>query len=133
MTTAEGLQKAANEYKPTRSKDTVSHSEVVDFEHLKPEIDDDDDDDDDDHVEQKIDPDDPEADKKRKEQRDRRRDKFLAAKKKRDQRRAMEQKKIREDGDPYLVTIYAPSEGWYRVCVTATSYQVSLLFESQTA
>ena len=131
VNTAEALQSAANSYanKKGTNGESIDFTEVVDFEHLKPEVDDvvdddsTDDEDDDDTVEE-IDPSDPDADEKRKKQRERRREKFMAAKKKRDEQRALQQQKIREDGEPFVETFKAPSSGWYRLCVHASSYQV---------
>ena len=121
--TAEALQSAANNFAGNKGADEgIDFKEIVDFEHLKPEIDDDDDDDDD--TVEDIDPNDPDSDEKRKKQRERRREKFMAAKRKRDEQRALQQKKIREDGEPFVKTFKAPSSGWYRLCVHASSYQV---------
>ena len=124
--TAEGLQAAVTAYTGPKG-DGIDFTEVVDFEHLKPELDEDDDDDDD--TVEEIDPSDPDADEKRKKQRERRREKFMAAKKKRDEQRALQQQKIREDGEPFVKTFKAPSSGWYRVCVHASSYQVRYKYE----
>ena len=122
--TAEALQTDANNYAGNKGDEGIDFKEIVDFEHLKPEIDDDDGDDDD--IVEDIDPSDPDADEKRKKQRERRREKFMAAKRKRDEQRALQQQKIREDGEPFVKTFKAKSSGWYRLCVYASSYQVSL-------
>jgi hypothetical protein len=123
--TAEGLQSAINAYadKEEETDSSIAYSEEVDFEHLKAEISEDDDEEEDEEDEV-IDEKDPDAADKRRKQRERRRERFMEAKKKRDEKRALMQKKIREDGEPFIKTFKAPKPGWYRVCVEATSYQV---------
>jgi hypothetical protein len=123
--TAEGLQSAINAYTDKEEEtNSISFSEEVDFEHLKAEISEDDDEGEEDEDEEHIDEKDPDAADKRRKQRERRRERFMEAKKKRDEKRALMQKKIREDGEPFVKTFKAPRPGWYRVCVEATSYQV---------
>lgn len=102
----------------------VTHSEVIDFEHLAPPADEDDTDspDEDDGP---LDPNDPDIAQKRKDRRERQRQKFLEAKAKRDQRKLELQNKVRQDGEPAIFTTKAPADGWYRMCVQATWYQVS--------
>lgn len=108
----------------------ITHSEVMDFEHLAPAPDEDEDDEapkDDD--EGPLDPNDPDIAEKRKARREKQRKKFMDAKAKREQRKLELQKKIRQDGDPILFTTKAPSAGWYRMCVQATWYQVIVEME----
>lgn len=107
-----------------RGEGYINYSDVVDFEHLAPvqEVEDDEPIED----EPPIDPNDPDASAKRKARREKQREKFLAAKAKREQRKLEQQKKIRQDGDPILYTTRAPEEGWYRMCIQATWYQVGI-------
>ena len=121
-----------------KRKHQLSFSQEVDFEHLNDEIDDDDDDDDegddddddDDEIEDKpISPDDPDAVKKRRERRERQRQKFLITKKKRELKKMAQLKKIRQDGEPVLLTKKAPKAGWYRMCVQSSWNQVSEIEE----
>ena len=105
----------------------VSISEVIDFEHLSlpPEED-----------ERKqdiaaedegpLDPNDPDIVQKRKERRERQRQKFLEAKEKRERKKMLLQTKVRQDGEPATVTTKAPADGWYRMCIQATWYQVRI-------
>jgi hypothetical protein len=111
--------------KNPENPDQLSYSTVVDFEHLNSLPEDDDDDEvADKYEEPAIDPDDPDAAEKRRERRERQREKFMEAKQKRDQRKLEQQKKIRQDGDPFVYTTKAPDSGWYKMCVQATWYQV---------
>jgi hypothetical protein len=104
----------------------ITHSEVIDFEHLAPAPDEEEEKTDDasENDEGPLDPNDPDIAQKRKERRERQRQKFLDAKAKRDKRKLELQKKVRQDGDPAIFTTKAPAEGWYRMCVQATWYQV---------
>lgn len=102
----------------------ITHSEVMDFEHLAPAPDEDDDEAAKDDDEGPLDPNDPDIAEKRKARREKQRKKFMEAKAKREQRKLELQKKIRQDGDPILFTTKAPAAGWYRMCVQATWYQV---------
>jgi len=108
------------------SKHEISISHEVDFEHLNEDYYDDDDDDDDDHFDddEAIKPDDPEADKKKRQRRERQRNRFLELKKKREQKKLEQLKKVRQDGEPVLVTKKAPRAGWYKMCVTSSWNQV---------
>ena len=103
----------------------ITHSEVMDFEHLAPAPEEEEDEAAKDDDEGPLDPNDPDIAQKRKERREKQRKKFMEAKAKRDQRKLELQKKIRQDGDPVLYTTKAPEAGWYRMCVQATWYQVS--------
>lgn len=103
----------------------ITYSEVIDFEHLAPPPEEEDDpvtqpDDD-----GPLDPNDPDITQKRKARREKQRTKFLEAKAKRDAKRLEQQKKVRQDGEPAIYTTKAPADGWYRMCVQATWYQVS--------
>jgi hypothetical protein len=104
----------------------VSHSEVIDFEHLAPAPEEEEKDEagskEDDEP---LDPNDADIVQKRKDRRERQRQKFLDSKAKRDRRKLELQKKVRQDGDPAIFTTKAPADGWYRMCVQATWYQVS--------
>ena len=124
--TGKELMEKAEKWQPNPGSD-VKISETLDFEHLNEPVEEDDDDDDDETAEKEppIDPNDPDAADKRRKRREKQREAFLAAKQKREQKRMLQQKKIREDGEPYLKTIKAPKSGWYRACVAATWYQVS--------
>jgi hypothetical protein len=122
------LHNAAEDYpnKPKGADTHLTFSSVVDFEHLNIPLDVEEDDDDDVHDEvKKIDPNDPEAVELRRKQREKSREIFLAAKEKRDQKKLLQVRKIREDGEPFQYTAKAPSAGWYRTCVQGTWYQVS--------
>jgi hypothetical protein len=123
------LQTQADEWaKRSRDDNLIDFSAVVDFEHLKPEIEDDDEatmaaaaaED-----KEPLDEKDPEYTEKKRQRREKQREAFLAAKQKREKQRALEQLKVRQDGEPYEVTLKASQEGWYRVCVHGTWYQVS--------
>lgn len=104
----------------------ITHSEVIDFEHLVPPPEEEESPDvGSEEDEGPLDPNDPDIAQKRKERRERQRQKFLEAKAKRDQRKLELQKKVRQDGDPAIFTTKAPADGWYRMCVQATWYQVS--------
>jgi hypothetical protein len=107
----------------------VNFEQVMDFEHLNAASSEGDDDSENNNTpvekDTPLDPNDPEAAEKRRKRRENQREHFLAAKQKRDQKRLLKQKKIREDGDPFLYTVTAPVAGWYRVCVQGTWYQVS--------
>lgn len=104
----------------------LSFSEVVDFEHLNEDIPDDDEagEENDDILKTPIDPNDPDADKKRRERRERQRQKFLEEKQKREDRKMAQLKKVRQDGEPFVHTVKAPRDGWYRMCVTSPWNQV---------
>mmetsp|Transcript_12145 Transcript_12145/g.34821 ORF Transcript_12145/g.34821 Transcript_12145/m.34821 type:complete len:320 (+) Transcript_12145:79-1038(+) len=106
----------------------ISHSQVMDFEHLAPAPEDDDETTKDDD-EGPLDPLDPDIAEKRKARREKQRKKFMEAKAKREQRKLELQKKIRQDGDPIVFTTKAASPGWYRMCVQATWYQVVVEME----
>lgn len=122
------LFRASEEFRG-RGDGYITYSEVVDFEHLAPpeegEEEDDDGSEGDDAT--PLDPNDPDIAQKRKERRERQRQKFLDAKAKRDARKLEIQKKVRQDGDPAIYTIKAPADGWYRMCIQATWYQVRSL------
>jgi hypothetical protein len=131
VTNGSELQASADKWaKQPRHENMIDFSEVVDFEHLKPEVDDDDDEEalaaaaaeDKEPLDEK----DPEYAANKRKRREKQREAFLAGKQKREKRRALEQQKIRQDGEPYEVTLKATQEGWYRVCVHGTWYQVSL-------
>ena len=107
--------------------DEIGYTKVVDFEHLHDE-DDDDDDDVEEEEPEAISPDDPDATEKRRERREKQRQAFIEAKKKREEKRLLQQKKVRDDGEPFVYTAVAPRDGWYRVCVQGTWYQVSSFF-----
>ena len=98
------------------------------FEHLNfaPESEDGDDDESssDDH-EEEVDPEDPDFEEKQRQRRARQRERFTEQKKKRERKRIQQQKKIRQDGEPFLRTEEAEMPGWYRVCVEGTWHQVS--------
>ena len=115
----------ASEQFSGRGDGYITYSEVVDFEHFAPPEEEDDDTLAKDE-EPAIDVNDPDAARKRKERRERQRAKFLEAKAKRDKRRLETQKKIRQEGDPVVYTAKAPAAGWYKMCVQATWYQVSI-------
>lgn len=109
-------------------EESISYSAVIDFEHLAPAPEEEEDimaqtDD-----EGPLDPNDPDIVQKRKARRERQREKFLEAKAKRDSRKLEQQEKVRQDGEPAIYSAKAPAEGWYRMCVLATWYQVSPAF-----
>lgn len=113
-----------------RGEDFITYSQVIDFEHLAPAPEEEEEDtvpNDDDGP---LDPNDPDIANKRKARREKQRQRFLDAKAKRDARKLEQQQKIRQDGDPVIYTAKAPSEGWYRMCVQATWYQVRNLRRS---
>ena len=105
----------------------IDFSAVVDFEHLKPDTTDDDEmsmaaaaaEDN-----EPLDENDPEYAENKRKRREKQREAFLLAKQNREKKRALEQQKVRQDGEPYQVTLKASQEGWYRVCVHGTWYQV---------
>lgn len=110
----------------------LSFSQIVDFEHLNADIPDDDesgDENNDDILKTPIDPDDPEADQKRRQRRERQRQKFLEEKQKREERKMAQLKKVRQDGEPFVHTIKSTRPGWYRMCVTSSWAQVSLVVD----
>ncbi len=116
----------ASESFNSKGEGFITHSEVMDFEHLAPAPEEEDDDGaKEEEDEGPLDPKDPDVAQKRKERREKQRKKFMEAKAKRDQRKLELQKKIRQDGDPVIFTTKAPEAGWYRMCVHGTWYQVS--------
>jgi hypothetical protein len=129
VTNGSELQTQADEWaKQPRHDNMIDFSAVVDFEHLKPETTDDDEADmavaaaeDNEPLDEK----DPEYAENKRKRREKQRESFLLAKQKREKKRALEQQKVRQDGEPYQVTLKALQEGWYRVCVHGTWYQVS--------
>lgn len=129
------LYKKGQEFSPNhRDKNQMIVSQEVDFEHLNDEMDDDDsvDDDENDDMyndDEPIEPGDPDADKKRRDRRERQRKRFLDLKKKREEKKLAMLKKIRQDGEPILITKKAPKAGWYRMCVTSNWNQVVVEME----
>jgi hypothetical protein len=111
----------------------LSFTEEVDFEHLNEDgsssssssLHGAGDLEDDDEIKKPILPDDPDAEKKRRERRDKQRKKFLDQKQKQEERRLELQRKIRNEGDPFLHTAKAPAAGWYRFCVHSAWNQAS--------
>jgi pyruvate/2-oxoglutarate dehydrogenase complex dihydrolipoamide acyltransferase (E2) component len=131
VATGSDLQASVDEWTNRSSrKNVIDYSAVVDFEHLKPNLDEEDDEaamaaaaaGDNEPLDEK----DPEYAEKKRQRREKQREAFLVAKTKREKNRALEQKMVRQDGEPYQVTLKALQEGWYRVCVHGTWYQVSL-------
>ena len=116
---AEWWEKSHNRNK---GKTDIDFEKVLDFEHLyySPIITSEGDDEGDTPVENTVilplDPNDPKAAEKRRERGIKERRDLLAAKQ---TNKILQQKKIREDGEPFLYTATAPSAGWYRVCVQA--------------
>lgn len=96
-------------------------NEVVDFEHMNESEDEEEELSED---EDNIDPDDPDANEKKRERRQRQREKFLEVKRKKEQKRILQHKRIRKDGEPFILTTKAPEAGWYRACVEGTWNQV---------
>ena len=96
-------------------------NEVVDFEHMNEN---DDEEDSESEDEEPIDPDDPDANEKKRARRQRQREKFLEVKRKKEQKRILQHKRIRKDGEPFVVTTRAPEAGWYRACIEGTWHQV---------
>lgn len=128
VNSAKDLYQAAERREWTHLKDgVINFEQVLDFEHLNKQVEDDDDAELNTPVEKDIplDPNDPNSAEKRRKRREKQREAFLEAKRKRDEKRMLQQKKIREDGEPFLYSAKAPVAGWYRVCVQATWYQVS--------
>jgi hypothetical protein len=119
------LNEAVEKFNNDIKKASLAVNELVDFEHLNESTDEEDEEDEDEEEEPPIDSADPDAEEKKKASRQRQRDRFLEVKRKRDRRRIAQQKKIRQDGDPFLYTEKAPEAGWYRVCVEGTWHQVS--------
>lgn len=127
VNTGQELQTKIDEW--TKSEHNVSevvYTQMVDFEHLKPQSESDEEEDEHPKDEEIIDENDPDAAEKRRKRREKQREAFMKAKEKRDRQRALEQAKVREDGEPFQMTFIAPFQGWYRVCVQATFYQVSV-------
>jgi hypothetical protein len=131
VTNGSELQTQVDEWaKQPRHENMIDFQAVVDFEHLKPDVEDDDSEEtmaaaaaaDKEPLDEK----DPEYAENKRKRREMQRETFLAAKQKREKRRALEQLKVRQDGEPDQVTLKAFQEGWYRVCVHGTWYQVSL-------
>lgn len=103
----------------------ISTTEVVDFEHLKPEVFDDDDDD----YEDDDDDDDAESsDEAKRRKRDIRMKRAREARQKRERQRREREKDVRSEGEPFQKTLQAKAPGWYRLCVRGTWYQVSVSF-----
>eukprot|EP00934_Nitzschia_sp_Nitz4_P003809 Nitzschia sp. Nitz4//scaffold254_size28068//7259//8587//NITZ4_008149-RA/size28068-augustus-gene-0.29-mRNA-1//1//CDS//3329544325//3799//frame0 len=122
------LQKAAQSFSGS-GQGFLNYNGVVDFEHLISEPEEEEEPDEPLDEGDPIDPNDPDAAKKRRERRERQRQKFLDAKAKRDQQKYEQQRKLRQDGDPFVSSHSAPDDGWYRMCVTATWYQVTAEME----
>lgn len=101
-------------------------NEMVDFEHMNEN---DDDEESLSEDEEPIDPDDPDANEKKRARRQRQREKFLEVKRKKEQKRILQHKRIRKDGDPFIYSTRAPKAGWYRACVEGTWHQVMAEFE----
>jgi hypothetical protein len=118
------LNEAVEKFNDAKKKALLAVNELVDFEHLNDSMDEEDDDEAEEE-EPPIDSEDPDSDEKKKLSRQRQRERFLEVKRKRERRRIAQQKKIRQDGDPFLYTEKAPEAGWYRVCVEGTWHQVS--------
>jgi emp24/gp25L/p24 family/GOLD len=60
----------------------------------------------------------------RKERRALERKKALEARQRRDQLKQQQQRKVREEGEPYQKTVKVDKAGWYRFCVQANWFQV---------
>jgi len=103
-----------------KHQNSISVSEVVDFEHLNLG---EDEDDDEDATKDEI-PED-ETVEQRRERRAQQRRKALEARQRKDQRKIKQRQKVREEGEPFQKTVKAPADGWYRYCVKATWYQVT--------
>jgi hypothetical protein len=128
VTNGSELQTQVDEWvKKPRHENMIDFSAVVDFEHLKPEAEDDDETAMTAAAEDKepLDEKDPDYAENKRKRREKQREAFLVAKQKREKRRALEQEMVRQDGEPYQITLKATQEGWYRVCVHGTWYQVS--------
>ena len=101
-----------------RPKRAFATSEVVDFEHLNTgafEYDDVDFDD----------PDENETPEERTARRAQERRKILENRQRKEQYSKDQKKRLRMEGEPFLSTMRAPIEGWYRFCVKATSSQIT--------
>lgn len=127
INTAMEMYQGGELFHSNRDKEAIRFKNVVDFEHLSTGGDKDEDADEqlmkiDDET--PIDPKDPDAMEKRRKRREQQREAFLIAKQKREEKRILQQKKLREDGEPFQYTTKAPRSGWYRTCVTATWTQV---------
>lgn len=119
------LYKAVEKFNNDKKKALLAVNELVDFEHLNESSMDEEDEDEEEKEEPSIDSADPDYEEKKKHYRQEQRERFLEVKRKRERRRIAQQKKIRQDGDPFLHTEKAPEAGWYRVCVEGTWHQVS--------
>jgi hypothetical protein len=123
------LHRKITEYVTGESNENdLSFNQVVDFEHLNDEILDDPSASEitDDVLKTPIDPKDPNVEEKRRERRERQRQKFLEQKQKREERKMAQLQKVRQDGEPFVITKRAPAAGWYRMCVTSSWNQVRL-------
>lgn len=118
------LNEAVEKFNNGKKEGSLAVNELVDFEHLNESLDEEDDDEEEEE-ETPIDSEDPDGEEKKKARRQKQREKFLDVKRKRERRRIAHQKKIRQDGDPFVYTEKAPEAGWYRVCVEGTWHQVS--------
>ena len=60
----------------------------------------------------------------RKRLKDKQRKKILIKRQKQEQQRLHQHRKVREEGQPWQLTVKVPTSGWYRLCVTGTFHQV---------
>lgn len=98
-------------------KKTIIKSEVVDFEHLNMgafEYDD-----------LTAEAPEDETAEERQERRARERKKILENRQRKEQHARNQKQRVRSEGEPYIDTITATVEGWYRFCVRASSGQVT--------
>jgi hypothetical protein len=120
------LYEGGEQFSGNNDQGTVRFKTVVDFEHLSTgALDEDDDSTVKLEEEPAIDAKDPDALEKRRQRREKQRESFLLAKQNREEKRILQQKKLREDGEPFQYTTKATGAGWYKTCVQATWTQVS--------
>eukprot|EP00339_Tiarina_fusa_P001948 CAMPEP_0117075412 /NCGR_PEP_ID=MMETSP0472-20121206/53167_1 /TAXON_ID=693140 ORGANISM="Tiarina fusus, Strain LIS" /NCGR_SAMPLE_ID=MMETSP0472 /ASSEMBLY_ACC=CAM_ASM_000603 /LENGTH=300 /DNA_ID=CAMNT_0004800905 /DNA_START=101 /DNA_END=1001 /DNA_ORIENTATION=- len=122
------LYEGGEQFSANGEQEVVRFKTVVDFEHLSTGTGDDDEED-----EEPIDAKDPDALEKRRQRREKQREAFLLAKQKREEKRILQQKKLREDGEPFQYTTKATKAGWYKACVQATFTQVVAEIELRKA
>lgn len=117
------LNEATNKYLSGKhSNDGLKISTLVDFEHLNLGPDDEEEDpaevDSEEEGEE-------ESETQRRERRDLSRRKALEARERRESRKRKQRSKVREEGEPYLKTVLAPTSGWYCFCIHGTWNQIT--------
>lgn len=111
------LMQSIEQFDKERHPEAINFIDSVDFEHLTLESEDDED--------FEISPvSNDESAAERKQRRAVERKNALEARQRREQQKAMQQRKVRKEGEPYQKTVKAELAGWYRFCIHSSHNQI---------